>query len=233
MIAGYSSSIPPRLQFLNFSCFLNLELSNTLHSTTTTCFAASVKNLSFKMQSFVLRARQPLRWQSLACRIPSSSSRALNTYANFKVPQINNEPNVSLYYNSHPEGSADNTLETLHTWICRPKRLRGSSCFLQAEGSIVNSSGCGRKRGTGYSAALMEWKQKTNELLDQQPRNIHSKQPSFSRSSRNLFQCIQSRCRGCYQLGPRSSKVMGCNSFRRTCQHFLEGGRPHLLQVPI
>ncbi|KAJ5759414.1 hypothetical protein N7520_006570 [Penicillium odoratum] len=47
------------------------------------------------MQSILLRARaQPLsRWQSLACRVPSSSSRSLGTYATFKVPQINNEPN--------------------------------------------------------------------------------------------------------------------------------------------
>ncbi|KAJ5727385.1 hypothetical protein N7493_005205 [Penicillium malachiteum] len=46
------------------------------------------------MQSTILRARVPLsRWQKLACRVPSSNSRALNTYATFKVPQINNEPN--------------------------------------------------------------------------------------------------------------------------------------------
>ncbi|KAJ6160672.1 hypothetical protein N7470_004068 [Penicillium chermesinum] len=44
------------------------------------------------MQS-ILRARvQPLRWQHLTCRIPPAS-RALNTYASFKVPQISNEPN--------------------------------------------------------------------------------------------------------------------------------------------
>lgn len=44
------------------------------------------------MQS-ILRARaQPLRL-SLTSRIPSTSTRALNTYATFKVPQINNEPN--------------------------------------------------------------------------------------------------------------------------------------------
>ncbi|KAJ5380687.1 Delta-1-pyrroline-5-carboxylate dehydrogenase [Penicillium cataractarum] len=44
------------------------------------------------MQTSLLRARvQP--FSRLACRIPSSSSRALNTYATFKVPQINNEPN--------------------------------------------------------------------------------------------------------------------------------------------
>lgn len=44
------------------------------------------------MQSSLLRARvQP--FSRLACRMPSSSSRALNTYATFKVPQINNEPN--------------------------------------------------------------------------------------------------------------------------------------------
>lgn len=46
------------------------------------------------MQTSLLRARvQP--FSRLACRIPTSSSRALNTYATFKVPQINNEPNVS------------------------------------------------------------------------------------------------------------------------------------------
>ena len=46
------------------------------------------------MQS-ILRARVPLsRCQPLACRMPS---RAINTYANFKIPQINNEPNVSNF----------------------------------------------------------------------------------------------------------------------------------------
>ncbi|KAJ5662118.1 uncharacterized protein N7477_009734 [Penicillium maclennaniae] len=44
------------------------------------------------MQSTFLRARaQPL--SRFASRIPSSTSRAMGTYANFKVPQINNEPN--------------------------------------------------------------------------------------------------------------------------------------------
>lgn len=44
------------------------------------------------MQSSFLRARaQPL--SRLACRTPNSTSRAMGTYANFKVPQINNEPN--------------------------------------------------------------------------------------------------------------------------------------------
>ncbi|KAJ5993669.1 hypothetical protein N7451_009393 [Penicillium sp. IBT 35674x] len=56
------------------------------------------------MQSILLRARaQPLsRWQSLACRAPSSSSRSLGTYATFKIPQINNEPNKH-----YTPGSAD------------------------------------------------------------------------------------------------------------------------------
>ncbi|CEO60566.1 Putative Delta-1-pyrroline-5-carboxylate dehydrogenase, mitochondrial [Penicillium brasilianum] len=44
------------------------------------------------MQTSLLRTRvQP--FSRLACRMPSSGSRALNTYATFKVPQINNEPN--------------------------------------------------------------------------------------------------------------------------------------------
>ncbi|OOQ85252.1 Delta-1-pyrroline-5-carboxylate dehydrogenase, mitochondrial [Penicillium brasilianum] len=44
------------------------------------------------MTTSLLRARvQP--FSRLACRMPSSGSRALNTYATFKVPQINNEPN--------------------------------------------------------------------------------------------------------------------------------------------
>lgn len=47
------------------------------------------------MQTSLLRARaQP--FSRLAYRMPSLNSRALNTYATFKVPQINNEPNVSL-----------------------------------------------------------------------------------------------------------------------------------------
>lgn len=46
------------------------------------------------MQS-ILRARVPLsRFQPLAGRI---QSRTLGTYATFKIPQINNEPNVSRY----------------------------------------------------------------------------------------------------------------------------------------
>lgn len=44
------------------------------------------------MQS-ILRARVPLsRCQPLASRF---QSRTLGTYATFKIPQINNEPNVS------------------------------------------------------------------------------------------------------------------------------------------
>ncbi|KAJ5825576.1 hypothetical protein N7474_002714 [Penicillium riverlandense] len=46
------------------------------------------------MQSVLMRARAPsvARWQSLTSRV-SPSSRALGTYATFKIPQINNEPN--------------------------------------------------------------------------------------------------------------------------------------------
>lgn len=42
------------------------------------------------MLSTLMRFRAPARAQSL--RIPTS--RALGTYATFKIPQINNEPNV-------------------------------------------------------------------------------------------------------------------------------------------
>lgn len=49
------------------------------------------------MQSSILRARAPI--SRLAYRIPSSSTRAMGTYATFKIPQINNEPNVSLELN--------------------------------------------------------------------------------------------------------------------------------------
>lgn len=45
------------------------------------------------MQSSILRVRAPV--SRLAYRIPSSNIRAMGTYATFKVPQINNEPNVS------------------------------------------------------------------------------------------------------------------------------------------
>lgn len=46
------------------------------------------------MQSSILRARAPI--SRLACRIPSSSTRPMGTYATFKIPQINNEPNVGI-----------------------------------------------------------------------------------------------------------------------------------------
>lgn len=46
------------------------------------------------MLSNVMRTRVPARVQSL--RIPAS--RALGTYATFKIPQINNEPNVCSTY---------------------------------------------------------------------------------------------------------------------------------------
>jgi 1-pyrroline-5-carboxylate dehydrogenase len=46
------------------------------------------------LQSAILRARAPI--SRLAYRIPSSGTRAMGTYATFKVPQINNEPNVSV-----------------------------------------------------------------------------------------------------------------------------------------
>ncbi|KAJ5959455.1 Aldehyde dehydrogenase C-terminal [Penicillium vulpinum] len=43
------------------------------------------------MMSSVMRTRAPI--SRLACRIPSSSTRSMGTYATFKVPTINNEPN--------------------------------------------------------------------------------------------------------------------------------------------
>jgi hypothetical protein len=74
------------------------------------------------MQSALLRARAPVsRVQSLACRIPSSSSRAMGTYATFKVPQINNEPNVSFIFKEidRMPPLTIRCLETLYSWFSR------------------------------------------------------------------------------------------------------------------
>ncbi|KAJ5105699.1 hypothetical protein NUU61_003046 [Penicillium alfredii] len=65
------------------------------------------------MQSCFLRARAlPLSRQSLACRIPSSGSRALGTYATFKVPQINNEPNKHYVPGSPDRKGLEDALAT-------------------------------------------------------------------------------------------------------------------------
>ncbi|KAJ5226142.1 hypothetical protein N7468_007367 [Penicillium chermesinum] len=100
------------------------------------------------MQS-ILRARvQPLRWQHLTCRIPPAS-RALNTYASFKVPQISNEPNSSqTFTQSNPashaplatyshaskadvEAAIDAALAARKSWAAAPFAER-ASIFLKA-----------------------------------------------------------------------------------------------------
>jgi hypothetical protein len=87
--------ITPRgLFFSNSALFFSL---NIFELGIFAIFIYSTK--AIMMQSALLRARAPVsRVQSLACRIPSSSSRAMGTYATFKVPQINNEPNVSFIF---------------------------------------------------------------------------------------------------------------------------------------
>ncbi|KAJ5093816.1 hypothetical protein N7456_009677 [Penicillium angulare] len=85
--------------------------------------------------SFILRARaQPLsRFQSLACRAPSMTSRSLNTYASFKVPQINNEPN-----NHYVPGSPDR--KALEDALTRYKQKAPLNLPLVVAGKEINSS---------------------------------------------------------------------------------------------
>lgn len=66
----------------------------------------------------LLRTRLPAR------SIPRIPSRAMGSYATFKVPRIDNEPNVSSFM-EYPHPTLIN-LETLCSWLARSQRSRGS-----------------------------------------------------------------------------------------------------------
>lgn len=60
-------------------------------------------------------------------RSPAAPSgvRGIHSYANFKIPTINNEPNVSGFmkiYGNFDVNETDYHTETLHPWISRPSR---------------------------------------------------------------------------------------------------------------
>ncbi|KAF7716018.1 Delta-1-pyrroline-5-carboxylate dehydrogenase, mitochondrial [Penicillium ucsense] len=84
------------------------------------------------MQTTVLRAgARP--FARFACRAPSSSARALNTYASFKVPQINNEPNKH-----YVPGSPDR--KGLEEALTKFKQSAPISVPLTIAGKEINSS---------------------------------------------------------------------------------------------
>lgn len=99
------------------------------------------------MQSSILRVRAPI--SRLACRAPSSSIRAMGTYATFKTPVINNEPNVSfmLELDDFELGLIMNYSETLHSRFPRPQGTGGCAGQLQEERPIERASGCRRQGG--------------------------------------------------------------------------------------
>ncbi|KAJ5646867.1 hypothetical protein N7490_003239 [Penicillium lividum] len=93
------------------------------------------------MQSILLRSKaQPLsRWQSLACRVPSSSSRSLGTYATFKVPQINNEPNKHYTPGSPDRKALEEALASVNKkapfnipLVVAGKEIKSSQTFTQS-----------------------------------------------------------------------------------------------------
>ncbi|KAJ5923353.1 hypothetical protein N7454_008598 [Penicillium verhagenii] len=93
------------------------------------------------MQSILLRARaQPFsRWQSLACRVPSSSSRLMGTYATFKVPQINNEPNKHYTPGSPDRKALEEALASVNSkapfnvpLVVAGKEIKNSQAFTQS-----------------------------------------------------------------------------------------------------
>ncbi|KAJ5669737.1 hypothetical protein N7462_010807 [Penicillium macrosclerotiorum] len=90
------------------------------------------------MQSSLLRAgAQP--FSRLACRIPSSSSRALGTYATFKVPQINNELNKHYAPGSPDRKGLEEALATIKQkaplnvpLVVAGKEIKNSQIFTQS-----------------------------------------------------------------------------------------------------
>ncbi|KAJ5347197.1 uncharacterized protein N7506_000450 [Penicillium brevicompactum] len=89
------------------------------------------------MQSSILRVRAPV--SRLAYRIPSSNIRAMGTYATFKVPQINNEPNKHYIPGSADRKGLEDALASYNKsaplnvpLVVAGKELKGYETFTQS-----------------------------------------------------------------------------------------------------
>jgi hypothetical protein len=142
-------------------------------------------------------------------RLPSvapSGVRGINSYANFKIPTINNEPNVCclvkdlivLLHANHNVLSL--YIETLHPWISGPQRTGRSTRSGETVQHSKHPINDWRKRGmknglfqTNRSlCGILTW------VLDYNNQSFRTIEPGNPQAGRLLLRSIQAQCRSCH-----------------------------------
>lgn len=110
-----------------------------------------------------------------------ASRRYAGTIANFKIPTINNEPNVSSLHSSLGGNCcANGRIETLYERLGRPKKASRCDCSAE-EAWCCNSTSCNRRQTRMSSSCTLHIKTFVLTRQDQQLICSHPARPLFAR----------------------------------------------------